>query len=139
MGSDLGPRSELVVCIDHSDIHEGRLDDLKTGIRRLVGFLESREPQLVSYGFHLDEELGRMAVVAVHPDSESLETHLEVGGPELRKLADMITLRRIEVYGSIGYRARVMLEQKALLLGPAGVTVEERFSGFARSAVAGSV
>ena len=139
MGSDFGPGSELVVYIDHSDIHEGRLEDLKAGIRRLVAFIESREPQLVSYGFHLDEELGRMTVVAVHPDSESLETHMEVGVPEFRKLADMITLRRMEVYGSISHRARVMLEQKALLLGPAGVTVQERFSGFARPAVVGSV
>ena len=139
MGSDFGPGSELVVYIDHSDIHEGRLEDLKAGIRRLVAFIESREPQLVSYGFHLDEELGRMTVVAVHPDSESLETHMEVGVPEFRKLSDMITLRRIEVYGSVSYRARVMLEQKALLLGPAGVTVEERFSGFAREAAVGSV
>jgi len=139
MGSDFGPGSELVVSIDHSDIHEGRLDELEAGIRRLVAFVESREPQLVSYGFHLDEELRRMTVVAVHPDSESLELHMEVGLPEFRKLADMITLRRIEVYGSISYRARVMLEQKALLLGPAGVTVEERFSGFAHPAVVGSV
>ena len=139
MGTDFGPGSELVVCFDHSDIHQGRLDDLKAGIRRLVTFVEAHEPQLVSYGFHLDEELGRLTVVAVHPDSESLEMHLEIGVPEFRKLADMITLRRIEVYGSIGYRARVLLEQKALLLGPAGVTVHERFSGFARPATVGSI
>jgi len=139
MGSDFGPGSELVVHIDHSDIHEGSRDDLKDGIRRLVAFIESREPQLMSYGFHLDEELGHMTVVAVHPDSESLELHVEVGVPEFRKLADMITLRKIEVYGSISYRARVLLEQKALLLGPAGVTVEERFSGFARPAAVGRV
>ena len=137
MASESGP--DVIVYVDHSDIHEGRLEDLKAGIRRLVDFIESHEPQLVAYGFHLDEELGHMTVVAVHPDSESLETHMEVGVPEFRKLSDMITLRRIEVYGSISYRARVMLEQKALLLGPAGVTVEERFSGFAREAAVGTV
>ena len=83
--------------------------------------------------FHLDEEAGRMTVTAVHPDSASLELHMEVGREEFRKLGDMITLRRIEVYGSISERAREMLEQKATMLGGSGVTVVERFAGFART------
>jgi hypothetical protein len=74
-----------------------------------------------------------MTVTAVHPDSGSLELHMEVGREEFRKLGDMITLRRIEVYGSISERAREMLEQKATMLGGSGVTVVERFAGFART------
>jgi hypothetical protein len=60
-----------------------------------------------------------MTVVAVHPDSASLELHLEIGRTEFRKLADMITLRRIEVYGSVSAKARAMLQEKATMLGGA--------------------
>ena len=125
--------AELIVYVDHSDIHEGRLEDLREGIRRLVEVIEGLEPQLIAYGFHLDEEAGRMTVTAVHPDSASLELHMEVGREEFRKLGEMITLRQIEVYGSISERARQMLEQKATMLGGTGVTVTERFAGFDRT------
>jgi len=128
---------ELIVYIDHSDIHEGRLEDLKDGIRRLVEFIEAHEPRLLAYGFHLDEEAGLMTVTAVHPDSASLELHLEIGREEFRKLGDLITLREVEVYGSISDSAREMLEQKAQMLG-GRVRVTELLSGFARTSQAGS-
>lgn len=125
--------AELIVYVDHSDILDGRLEDLKEGIRRVVDFIEAREPQLIAYGFHLDEAAGLMTVTAVHPDSASLEVHLEVGREEFRKLGEMIRLRRVEVYGTISDQAREMLEQKVQMLG-GKVTVTERFGGFARTA-----
>ncbi len=123
--------SEPIVYIDHSEIHEGRLGDLKEGIRRLLDVIETHEPQLIAYRFHLDEAAARMTVVAVHPDSASLELHMEIGKEEFRKLGDMITLRQIEVYGHISERAREMLELKAEMLGGSGVSVSEPFAGFA--------
>lgn len=121
----------MIVYIDHSDIHEGRLEDLKEGIRRLVDFIETHEPQLTAYGFHLDEDAARMTVVAVHPDTASLELHLGIGNEEFRKLGEMITLRQIRVFGPVSDRAREMLEQKAEMLG-GSVSVSERFAGFTR-------
>jgi len=121
-----------VVYLDHAEIREGRLEDLRAGIRRLVDVLEPLEPQLVAYGFHIDEAASRMTVTAIHPDSASLELHMEVGREEFRKLADMITLQTIEVYGSVSDRALEMLEQKVKMLGGQGVRVVPRFDGFAR-------
>ena len=131
-GNDDPDRSGLIVYIDRSDVSEDRKQDLKAGIRRLVDVIQSREPQLISYAFHLDEEAASVTVVAVHPDSASLELHLEIGRTEFRKLADMITLRQIEVYGSPSDKARAMLQEKATMLGGSDVTVHERFAGFDR-------
>ncbi|MFD1504309.1 hypothetical protein FE374_04505 [Georgenia yuyongxinii] len=132
MGSDRRPdSSQLIVYVDHSDIHQGRSAELKDGIRRLVDAIEGLEPQLIAYGFHLDEEAGHMTVTAVHPDSASLEFHMEVGREEFRKLGDMITLREIQVYGSINARAHAMLVEKTEMLG-GSLRVIERFAGFAR-------
>ncbi len=131
-GNDDPDGSGLIVYIDRSAVSEDREQDLKAGIRRLVDVIQSREPQLISYVFHLDEEAAVMTVVAVHPDSASLELHLEIGRTEFRKLADMITLRQIEVYGSVSDKARAMLQEKATMLGGSDVTVHERFAGFDR-------
>jgi hypothetical protein len=124
--------ASIIVYVDHSDIDMSRVDELKAGIRRCVDFIEEREPQLIAYGFHLDEDHGRMTVTAVHPDSASLELHMEVGREEFRKLGEMLTLRDIEVYGSISERVRDLLEQKSAMLGGSGVRIVERFEGFAR-------
>lgn len=123
---------ELIIYIDHSTIHDDRVEDLKSGIRRLVEVIDELEPQLIAYGFHLDEEAARMTVTAIHRDSASLELHMEVGKEQFRKLGEMITLRAIQVYGKISDRAREMLEQKAEMLG-GSVMVTERLAGFARS------
>lgn len=123
--------SEPIVYIDHSDIKDGKLEELKAGIRRLVDFLDAREPQLISYGFHIDEDAGRMTVIAVRPDSASLEFHVEIGGPEFRKLADFISLTAIEVYGRPSEKALEQVRLKAAVLGDGGTVVSiGRFAGF---------
>jgi hypothetical protein len=131
--SDVGA-ADVVVYVDHSDVDLSRIDELKRGIRRVVSFIEANEPQLIAYGFHVDEGRGRMAVTAVHPDSASLELHMDVGREAFRTLGDLITLTRIEVYGSVSERVRGLLEQKAQMLGAGEVVVIERFAGFVRSA-----
>lgn len=122
-----------IIYIDHSDIGQGALDDLKAGVRNLVDFIEAREPQLIAYGFHINEQAMKMVVVAVHPDSASLELHMDVGAAEFRKLAPLLTLRKIECYGRPSGRALEQLRQKAADLGDAeSVVTIGRYAGFHR-------
>ncbi len=123
--------SEPIVYIDHSDVRDGSLEELKAGVRRLVDFIDAREPQLISYGFYVDEAASKMTVVAVHPDSASLELHMEIGSAEFRKLAHMLTLTSIECYGRPSERALDQLREKAATLGDGGTVVSiGRFAGF---------
>jgi hypothetical protein len=73
-----------------------------------------------------------MTVVAVHPDSESLEFHMDTGAAEFPKFADYIDLSRIEVYGAVSDGVRERLRQKARMLGSGTVAVHELYAGFAR-------
>jgi hypothetical protein len=130
-GHEIGGGSEPIVYIDHSDIREDSIDELKAGVQRLVEFIDAHEPRLITYGFYIDEDAARMTVVAVHPDSESLERHMEIGGGEFRKLAHLVTLTAIECYGRPSERAIDQLRQKAAALGDAGAVVSVgRFAGF---------
>jgi hypothetical protein len=123
--------SEVIVYIDRSNIRPGSIEPLKQGVEKLVEFIKAREPQLIAYGFHIDDRTQTMTVVAVHPDSASLELHLEVGGPEFRKLAGFIDLRSIEVYGRPSEKVRGALRGKADALGEGGtVVVRELRPGF---------
>jgi hypothetical protein len=125
-----GP-SEPIVYLDHSDILEGSIDELRAGVTRLVEFIDEREPRLIAYGFYLDEVAMKMTVVAVHPDSASLELHMQVGGEEFRKLGHLIRLTGIECYGRPSERALEQLRQKAAALGDGGTVVTVgRAAGF---------
>lgn len=121
-----------IVYIDHSDVRPGKLANVKDAISQLVAFVEEREPQLLSYGFYLDEDALAMTLVAVHPDSASLELHLEIGGPEFRKVGEFIDLQLIEVFGRPSAATLRRLHEKARMLGGARVVVRESSSGFSR-------
>jgi hypothetical protein len=121
-----------IVYIDRSDIRPGMVADLRRAVHDLVAFVEAREPQLISYSFHIDSGASTMTVVAVHPDSASLELHLNIGGPEFRKVGAFITLRLIEVFGEPSETALGQLHEKARMLGDAAVTVRAPDAGFAR-------
>ncbi|HUR17623.1 MAG TPA: hypothetical protein VMZ51_01645 [Acidimicrobiales bacterium] len=122
-----------VIYIDRSEVHSERWDDLRAGIRSLVAFVDAQQPQMATYGFYLEEDARRMVVVSVHPDSASLERHIEIGGPEFKRLAPFLTLREIEVFGHLSARAAELVQQKADMLGDQGtVRFHEQFAGFDR-------
>jgi len=125
--------SELIVYIDHSDIREGKLPEVRAGVQELVDFVDTHEPQLLAYGFYIDEGGMRMTLIAIHPDSSSLELHMEIGAPAFRKFIELIDLRKIEIYGRPSERVLEQLQQKVQILGKNGtVVVHDRSAGFAR-------
>jgi len=124
--------AQPIVYIDTSSIREGKLEALEAAMQHLAAFVEANVPQLISYGFFLNQDSTRMTVVAVHPDSASLEFHMDVGSDEFRKFADLIDLSRIEVYGAVSDAVLDRLHRKAQMLGSATVTVHELHAGFAR-------
>lgn len=125
--------SAPIVYIDRSEILDGKLEELKKAIDDLVEFVDAHEPQLISYGFFINEEATWMTAVAVHPDSASMELHMEIAGPAFRKFTEFIKLMTIEVYGRPSDTALKQLRQKAQMLGKGeSVVVQEPQAGFAR-------
>ena len=128
--------SNHIVYIDRSKIRPGKLEELKKAIPELVDFIKASEPQLISYGFYVDERASRMTVVAVHPDAASVELHMKVGGAAFRAFAEFIEMEAIEVYGELTDGALEELQLKADALGDSGrVVVERLHSGFSRTNV----
>jgi len=121
-----------IIYVDRSDVHEGVGAALRDALANLVAFVQEREPQLLYYGFHIDDEASTMWVTAVHPDAASLSLHLRIGGPEFRRVGEFITLRTIDVYGEPDEDAVVLLREKARMLGGASLAVHPLLAGFAR-------
>jgi hypothetical protein len=126
--------SRPLVYIDTSDVRNGALEELKGAMRELVEFVDDNEPQLIAYNVYLSDDGRQMTVVHVHEDSASLEYHMDVAGPAFRKLADLITLSSIRIYGEPSEKALKQLHDKARLLGSGNVIVHDLHAGFSRFA-----
>jgi len=124
--------SKPIFYIDSSEILEGKLEELKAAINELVEFVRANEPRLISYSFFFSEAGTRMTVVAVHPDSASMEFHMEVAGPAFRKFTGFIRLSTIDVYGQVSDKVMKQLRQKARMLGTGTVVVHKLCAGLAR-------
>lgn len=128
-----------IVYVDRSTIRDGKLDTLRSAMDELAEFVESEEPQLISYGFYIDGDASRMTVVAIHPDSASLEYHMDIGGSRFRGFSELIHLLGIDVYGQPSDTVLEQLEQKAEMLGaPGGVGIHRLHAGFMRITAPGA-
>jgi len=124
--------SRPLLYIDTSKVRPGALDKLRGGISELVKFVDANEPQLIAYNVYLSDDCSQMTVVHIHVDSASLEYHMEVAGPVFRRLADLITLSSIRIYGEPSENALRQLRDKAESLGDGDVSVHLLNAGFSR-------
>jgi hypothetical protein len=124
--------SRPLVYVDTSEVREGALEELRGGIRELVKFVDANEPQLIAYNVYLSDDGRQMTVVHIHADSASLEYHMDVAGPRFRRLADLITLSSIRIYGEPSEKALGQLQDKSESLGGGDVSVHRLHAGFSR-------
>lgn len=124
--------TQPIIYIDTSTIREGKLEQLKVSMKELKSFVEENMPRLISYSFYLNESETEMTVVAVHPDSASLQFHLNTGKEQFKKFKEFIDLLEIEVYGKVDKVVLEKLNKKAQMLGKGTVKVHNRFAGFSR-------
>src|SRR5919106_5032367 len=109
--------SDAIVYIDMAEVREGALDELKAALEELVAFVDANEPRIIAYNAYLSDGGTRLTVVHVHPDSASLEHHMEVAGPIFRRFVELVTLSSIQVYGEASEALLAQLHEKARLLG----------------------
>ncbi len=125
---------DAIVYVDTAEVREGALAKLKEGMKELVAFAQANEPRLLAYNVYFSEDGTRMTVVHVHPDSASLEYHIEVAGPFFRRFVGLVTLSSINVYGEASEGLLAQLQEKAELLGRGAVEVAALHAGFTRFA-----
>jgi len=123
---------EPLIVLDTSEIREGKREELERGIAELAAFVETNEPDPISYEVFFRDDGRVMTVLQVHPDSASMERHMEIAGPVFARFTHLVMLRTIDVYGSPSEKVVDQLRRKAELLGTATVAVHDLQAGFAR-------
>jgi quinol monooxygenase YgiN len=124
--------SEPIVSIDVSQVREGKLEELKVLMRVLVEFVEANEHRPIAYQMFLDGDGTTMTVIQVHPDSASMEFHMEAAASIFPRFSDLLTLLRIDIYGEPNDELVRRMRQKGRMLGGAPVATHRLQAGLAR-------
>jgi hypothetical protein len=114
-------------------IKPGRLDALEALNAEFAAFVEEHEPLMLGLHAYVSEDGRRLTIIQIHPDAESLDTHLEVAGDRIHQAFELVDNESVDVYGEPAAVARGLLEQ----IGRAGVRVSRNprpLAGFARFA-----
>ena len=125
--------TDPILYIDTSDIRPGQLETVRGLMTDLVAFVKAKEPQLIAYGFYIKEGGEAMTCVAIHPDSASMEFHMDIGWEKFRAFSDHIHQRSIDVYGPVSDHVIDRLRRKIDMLGSGKVTRHGRHAGFTLS------
>jgi hypothetical protein len=66
------------IFIATNRLKTGRLEDERRRVPGLCDFIEGNEPRLLAFNEYVNEQGTEVGVVQVHPDTDSMEFHMEV-------------------------------------------------------------
>ena len=90
--------SEPFIVVMTYSIKAGKAEEARKRIAELVDFVETNEPRMIAFHAFLDEETTKMTVVQVHPDSTSMEFHLQVNAKHFTTAFDYLDQQLDEQY-----------------------------------------
>ena len=76
-----------------------RFPEWASAIVDLVDTVKAEVPRLTSYTVYITEDSSEATSIWVHPDTESLEQHLEAGAALIDIVAKMVQPSRVDIYG----------------------------------------
>ena len=78
------------IYVGTTTIKAGKLDEARKRIAELVDFVETNEPRMIAFHCFLDEEGSKLTVLQVHPDSASMELHLQINAKHFATAFDYL-------------------------------------------------
>lgn len=122
-----------VIFIGTYRIPEGSLDEWRTGSAEMTVFVDANEPRVIGIGHYANEDGTEGTSIHVHPDSESLEHHLQAASAQIGKGSQIVQVVRIELYGPVSV---AVVERLRSMSTGWPIVVKGSVGGFSRVAPA---
>lgn len=105
--------SDPFIFVTTHDIAPGQLEAVRALSHRFVSAIDAADTRLVEYHFVVSEDGRQVANVHVHADSDSMEAYLPVAEPLIVEALQITSTTRIEVFGTPGPIASMVLQRNA--------------------------
>ena len=99
-----------LIYVGTTKVKPGKIDALRKQLSELVDFVETNEPRMIAFHLFLDEAGEKLTIVQVHPDSASMQFHMQVNAKHFATAFDNLDVVVSEQYfGAIsdGLRAEL--------------------------------
>jgi hypothetical protein len=121
-------------------IKESRLEDYKKFAKEFMEHVKIREPQLIAFNMYFNEDETEMTSIQVHPDTHSMDFHLQVLAKVIGEdmvewidRADFLKPKHFEIYGTPSAKL-LEANQPFMDAGIPQSVKPQHFAGFTRSA-----
>ncbi|WP_460463162.1 hypothetical protein [Arthrobacter pigmenti] len=113
-------------------LKEGQLENFKQYLPQFIATVEAHEPRLIHFGAYFNEEGTEVSFVQVHPDSDSMEFHMQVVKEHVENayVDYLAATKNIQIYGTPSEAALAMMSQLAGSGVSVGIKNEDK--GFSR-------
>jgi hypothetical protein len=103
------------IFIATNRLKEGKLESEKQRVPGLVDFVQANEPRLIAFNEYANEEGTEVAVVQVHPDTDSMVFHMKlIAERAAGAYADTLeATTNIQVFGAPGAAVADTLRRQA--------------------------
>jgi quinol monooxygenase YgiN len=86
------------IYVGTTTIKPGKLEEARKNLAGVVDFVETNEPRMIAFHAFLDEEGSKLTIVQVHPDSASMEFHMQVNAKHFATAFDFLGASVSEQY-----------------------------------------
>ena len=94
--------SGAFIYVGTTTIKPGKLEEARERLAEVIDFVETNEPRLIAFHAYLDEKGSKFTIVQVHPDSASMEFHMQVNAKHFATAWDFIeAIESEQYYGAI--------------------------------------
>lgn len=125
--------AESLIFVFTQKIQEGKLDDVKQYIQEVDELVETKEPQLIAFVQYVDPTGSEITSIHIHPDSESMEFHMEVAAQHISESARFLRTEKVLILGSPSDRLLGRLQAFGGTIGQdLNLAVKGRVGGFTR-------
>lgn len=103
-----------LIFISRSRVKAGKAGLYEQHCREATELVESHEPRMIGFNSYASADGADVSTVQIHPDAESLDTHLQIFADKLATRAfEAVDSYEIDVYGAPSVGALDMLQQFA--------------------------
>ena len=124
--------SEQLLFVGTYAIPEDKFEEFRIMTSEMTEFVRANEPRIISWHTYTNKENNEATTIMLHPDSESLEYHLELAGSKIRTNVQMLETKRIELFGKPSDHLLDQLQRVSAMSGSWPVIVKGHLRGFSR-------
>ena len=119
-----------VIFVGTYEIPEGAYNDFVVANRDMGEFVKENEPRLVSWHTYVSSDHAEATTIMVHPDSESLEYHLEAAASRIQGGVRLVQTKHMELYGDVSGPLLERLQRISESSGSWPIAVKNHLHGY---------